>query len=109
MQHLQPHGEVMTRKIIKRSTTIDRSKTSVTLEEPFWQLLKSYADQDGMTVGQYLTQVNTRRDVKSNGNFSSYVRVYLLQRVQLELCQALTKQTTQRTVEPFPPGWHAAC
>lgn len=62
----------------KRSVKIAGHKTSVSLEEAFWQALKEIARTDGISV----TAVIERIDRDRVGNLSSAVRVYVLERLR---------------------------
>ena len=58
----------------KRSVVIDGHRTSVSLENAFWNALRLLALQKGLTVNQLVTQIDRNRD----GNLSSAIRVYVL-------------------------------
>lgn len=58
----------------KRSVVIDGHRTSVSLENAFWNALRLLALQKGLTVNQLVTQIDRDRD----GNLSSAIRVYVL-------------------------------
>jgi len=59
---------------MKRSVVIDGRKTSVSLEEPFWQALKEIAAARGMVMSEIVRQVGLRR----TGNLSSALRLFVL-------------------------------
>lgn len=61
--------------IVKRSVVIAGHRTSISLEEPFWRLLKSRAEAEGVSVAALIGAIdNTRRAT----NLSSAIRVALL-------------------------------
>ena len=64
----------MTAGIIKRSVTVAGHRTSVSLEEAFWQELKRLAAARGMSLGDLIAQVDRER----TGNLSSALRLYVL-------------------------------
>jgi predicted DNA-binding ribbon-helix-helix protein len=65
----------MTSTIAKRSVVIDGHKTSISLEEPFWQAVRDIADQRQITVSELLRQIDQSRD---NANLSSAVRIFVV-------------------------------
>ena len=70
-------GEAMTRrpKSPKRSVVIGRHKTSISLEDAFWLLLKEVAADEGVPVSTVVARIDTDRD---DASLSSAVRKYLL-------------------------------
>lgn len=62
----------------KRSVKIAGHKTSVSLEEAFWQALKEIARTDGISVTALIERIDRDRV----GNLSSAVRVYVLERLR---------------------------
>lgn len=60
----------------KRSLTIAGHSTSVSLEDAFWRALKDLAAEDGLSVNALIGRIDAGRQ----GNLSSAVRVYVLQR-----------------------------
>lgn len=64
----------------KRSVTINGHKTSITLEEPFWQEIKEIADKESKSLSVLLSEIDQNRD-ESHGapvNLSSAIRLYVL-------------------------------
>ena len=62
--------------IIKRSVIIDGRKTSISLEDAFWECLRKIANERGETLTQILTGIDERRKAK---NLSSTIRVFILE------------------------------
>ncbi|WP_042695493.1 ribbon-helix-helix domain-containing protein [Azospirillum sp. B506] len=58
----------------KRSVLIAGHPTSVSLEEEFWDALKSVAQSRGLSVNALIEEIDQSR----TGNLSSAIRVYLL-------------------------------
>lgn len=58
----------------KRSVVIAGHRTSVSLENAFWQVLKTIAAGTGRTVNQMVTDIDRDR----TGNLSSAIRVHVL-------------------------------
>ena len=61
--------------IRKRSVKVAGHKTSISLEEPFWQALREIATERGITTAALLNSIATKR---VEGNLSSAVRVFVL-------------------------------
>lgn len=62
--------------ILKRSVVIGGHKTSVSLEQSFWDALKAIANERHMSVANLVHEVDERRVAP---NLSSAVRVYVLE------------------------------
>lgn len=60
--------------IIKRSIVLDGHKTSVSLENEFWDGLREIADRSRANVSSLVRQIDHER---KNGNLSSAIRVYV--------------------------------
>jgi predicted DNA-binding ribbon-helix-helix protein len=66
----------MRASVAKRSVVIGGHKTSVSLEEPFWQAVREITDSRNITVSELLREIDRdRRDA----NLSSAVRVFVLE------------------------------
>lgn len=61
--------------VIKRTIEIGGRETSVSLEDPFWDALKSIAKQQGKTLSNLVTEIDKTRDRK---NLSSVLRIFVL-------------------------------
>ena len=61
--------------VIKRSIVIAGHKTSVSLEDAFWQGLKEIADDRSMTLSDLVSSIDTDR---RHGNLSSAIRLFVL-------------------------------
>jgi predicted DNA-binding ribbon-helix-helix protein len=72
--------------IIKRSVVINGHKTSVSLEQPFWDIARSLAEAERVTVSALLRRVD---ETRSHANLSSAVRVYVLQQVRAQAERAV--------------------
>ena len=62
----------------KRSVVISGHRTSVSLENAFWNALKTTAAESGQTVNQLVTEIDQGR----SGNLSSAIRVFILLRAR---------------------------
>ena len=67
---------VMKSPIVKRSIIIDGHKTSVSLEDEFWQGLKTIAAGRRMPIARLVHQIDRERQ---DGNLSSAVRLFVLE------------------------------
>jgi len=63
--------------VLKRSITLDGHKTSVTLEDEFWDALRMIAYDDKTTAAAPVSQINHARN---KHNLSSAIHVYVLRR-----------------------------
>lgn len=64
----------------KRSVTVAGHRTSLTLEEAFWQELKTLAVQRGQSLNELVTAIDRERDL--NVNLSSALRLFVLAEVK---------------------------
>ena len=62
----------------KRSVTIAGHRTSLSLEEAFWQALKQQARAEGLSTAALIERIDRERTT----NLSSALRVYLLERAR---------------------------
>jgi predicted DNA-binding ribbon-helix-helix protein len=65
--------------VAKRSVVIGGHKTSVSLEEPFWNEVRAIAEAEQVSVSNLLRKIDRERE---NANLSSAIRVYVLQHVR---------------------------
>ncbi|AWI57762.1 ribbon-helix-helix domain-containing protein [Sinorhizobium fredii] len=77
--------------IAKHSATLHGHRTSFTLEDPFWQELKSIAKSRGMPLARLIAEIDDGRG--SEGNLSSAIRLYVLAWIKAQA----------RPVEPTAP------
>ncbi|MEM9682420.1 MAG: ribbon-helix-helix domain-containing protein [Pseudomonadota bacterium] len=68
----------------KRSVVLAGHRTSVSLENAFWEALKGIAESRNSTVNQLVTEIDKQR----YGNLSSAIRVYVLKTLQSDLARA---------------------
>jgi len=59
--------------------TISGHRTSITLEQPFWDALKEIACHDKLSVTELVRQIDSGRE--GSGSLTSAVRVFILNRV----------------------------
>ena len=80
----------MKSSVIKRSVVFNGHKTSVSLEDAFWNSLKEIAHTHGVTLSKLVAEIDKARQ---HNNLSSAVRLFVLDRFRT---QVLTK----------PVRWH---
>ena len=69
----------MKSSVVKRSIVIDGHKTSVSLEDAFWDDLKEIAHAQGATLSTLVAAIDqTRR----KGNLSSAIRLFVLDQIR---------------------------
>ena len=64
-------------RLRKRSVLVAGHKTSVSVEDAFWEVLKKLADRRGLSINQLVAEVDEGR----SGNLSSALRVYALREI----------------------------
>lgn len=77
----------MTKDRNKRSLTIARHRTSVSLEEPFWTALGALAKQEGKSIAALVSEIDKGRSQQAADkaiSLSAAIRLYVLERVQAE-------------------------
>jgi predicted DNA-binding ribbon-helix-helix protein len=65
--------------IAKRSVVLGGHKTSVSLEEPFWQCVREITEARAISVSELLRQIDLERQ---EANLSSAVRVFVLEQAR---------------------------
>ncbi len=71
----------MKSSIVKHSVVIDGHKTSVSLEDPFWNELKGIAHAQGVKLSELVASIDRTR---TQGNLSSAIRQFVLEHLQNE-------------------------
>ena len=75
--------------VIKRSIVIDGHKTSVSLEDAFWQELKRIAGHQRVTLSSVIGSIDMRRQ---QGNLSSAIRLYVLEQARARAEEATSQR-----------------
>ena len=73
MAHLR--GEAVKSSVLKRSIVIAGHKTSVSLEDAFWDSLKEIAGERDMTLADLVASIDANRN---HSNLSSAIRLFVL-------------------------------
>ena len=76
--------------VLKRSVSIAGHRTSISLEEPFWDALRYIAEQDTVSVQALIGRIAAARGEQ---NLSSAIRVFVLN----DLRSRLAMDADQRT------------
>ncbi|XDZ66189.1 ribbon-helix-helix domain-containing protein [Alphaproteobacteria bacterium LSUCC0684] len=72
--------------MIKRSLSIKGHRTSISLEEPFWQVLAGIARREGLSLSALVARIDLERTAAlargaNMGGLSSEIRIYVLKDV----------------------------
>jgi predicted DNA-binding ribbon-helix-helix protein len=68
----------------KRSLTIARHRTSISLEDEFWNALSNIARSDGKSVAALIGEIDKRRSTmqERQPSLSAAIRLYVLERTR---------------------------
>ncbi|NJM83924.1 MAG: ribbon-helix-helix domain-containing protein [Tabrizicola sp.] len=66
----------MTARPVKRSLTLHGHRTSVSLEEPFWDAFRCIAADRGVPLNQLAAEIDDTRS--GDGGLASAIRVFVL-------------------------------
>jgi len=75
--------------VVKRSIAVDGHKTSVTLEEAFWNGLKEIASDRNLSMSELVSVIDSGR---LNANLSSAIRLFVLDHYRTMTDAAAGKQ-----------------
>ena len=84
---MKPEQELEPSQVTKRGVSINHHRTSVSLEQPFWQHIKQIAERTGVSINELLGTID---DERKHYNLSSSLRVIVLQDCQTQI-EELTK------------------
>ena len=70
------------KKIIKRSIRIGNHRTSISIENEFWIELENEAKNQNSSMSKLILRIDNERP-KDYDNLSSYIRVWILQKLKL--------------------------
>jgi len=68
----------MSATVKKRSVVVGGHRTSISLEQAFWEALQQAAAERGRTISQMVSDIDAAR----SGNLSSAIRVWILERTR---------------------------
>jgi len=82
--------------VVKRSIVVGGHKTSVSLEEAFWNGMKEISGLRNMTLSQLVGEIDNNRQ---QGNLSSAIRLFVLD--HFRSCTANTGGEPKRAADPL--------
>jgi predicted DNA-binding ribbon-helix-helix protein len=81
--------------VVKRSIVLAGHKTSVSLEDAFWESLKDIAKARRVTLSELVGGIDTNRE---HGNLSSAIRLFVLNHYQAQAASHLTDSRSSAIV-----------
>lgn len=69
-------GGYLRSRVLKRSIVVGRHKTSVSLEDVFWNELRAIAQEWGVHLSQLVARIDVERQ---HGNLSSAIRLFVFE------------------------------
>jgi predicted DNA-binding ribbon-helix-helix protein len=76
----------MTARPVKHSLTLNGHRTSVTLEDPFWQAFRDLATQEGLAINELAARIDAAR--APDEGLASALRVHVLRALQARVSPA---------------------
>jgi predicted DNA-binding ribbon-helix-helix protein len=87
----------MQSSVVKRSTIVAGHKTSVSLEDAFWNTIKEIAKDRDLTLSELVSKIDCDREC---GNLSSAIRLFVLRWYREEIRKyEVTDQTRQMLID----------
>lgn len=86
--------------VVKRSIVIAGHKTSVSLEDAFWEALKEIASSRRLTLSDLVATIDSAR---TQGNLSSAIRLFVLDHYRGAATAARTQVMGERMPAATPP------
>lgn len=74
--HNTGSGGYLRSRVLKRSIVVGRHKTSVSLEDVFWNELRTIAQDLGVHLSQLVARIDAERQ---HGNLSSAIRLFVFE------------------------------
>jgi predicted DNA-binding ribbon-helix-helix protein len=93
---------MMKSPVIKRSIVVAGNKTSVSLEDPFWEALREIARKQQVTVSGLVSSIDSQRE---HGNLSSAIRLFVF---DYHRHQHYEVEATELSVPAQAPSAHLA-
>ena len=75
--------------IVKRSVSIAGHRTSISLEEPFWEVLREIAEREMLSIQALIGRIDAERGEQ---NLSSAIRVFVLDDLRRRLSTAIGEE-----------------
>jgi predicted DNA-binding ribbon-helix-helix protein len=93
--------------IFKRSIMVAGHKTSVSLEDAFWNALKEIARERHMRLSELVAEIDAQRQL---GNLSSALRLFVLDFYRAQLFDGKEgRDRTHETIDFAAPAFSSAC
>jgi predicted DNA-binding ribbon-helix-helix protein len=90
---------MMKSMVVKRSVLLADHKTSVSLEDDFWNALKEIADDRHLTLSELVSGIDKQRQ---HGNLSSALRLFVLKYYRDKAAVRLNNEMLDKQSEPPP-------
>jgi predicted DNA-binding ribbon-helix-helix protein len=87
--------------VVKRSIVIAGHKTSVSLEDDFWNALKEIKRSNSMTLSSLVADIDARR---LHANLSSAIRIFVLHHFRSQTAQGPRTQISQTSSDRVEAG-----
>lgn len=92
------HGGYLRSRVQKRSIVVGRHKTSVSLEDVFWNELRAIAQSLGVHLSQLVARIDLDRQ---HGNLSSAIRLFVFeQRCKHDQAAEPANETAEALLPP---------
>ncbi len=79
----------MSRRPVKHSVTLRGHRTSISLEDEFWQELRALAEKKGMAINALVAEIDVNRG--SDVGLASALRLYVLEALKERLSAGQTE------------------
>jgi predicted DNA-binding ribbon-helix-helix protein len=86
-----PRRLLMKSPIVKRSVSIDGHKTSISLEDEFWNELNQIAVAQNTSVAKLVLAIEKKRE---HANLSSAIRLFVLDYYYKRCCRQIGRRST---------------
>jgi predicted DNA-binding ribbon-helix-helix protein len=90
----------MKSQVAKRSIVVAGHKTSVSLEDAFWNGLKEIAGRRDITLSDLVAAIDAQRH---HGNLSSAIRLFVLEFYRQQRAHHQTDQQAEQQADPAKP------
>jgi predicted DNA-binding ribbon-helix-helix protein len=84
--------------VVKRSVVVSGHKTSVSLEDAFWNSLKEISSERQMTLSALVAAIDSQRQ---HSNLSSAIRLYALDFYRTQLSDAAGRRDAKKRLMVF--------
>ena len=67
--------------LLKKSFTIGKHRTSISLEPEFWDALELKANEQGVSLSKLILKIDNEKP-KDYNNLASYIRIWVLKKIR---------------------------